>query len=258
MTDPLVAISGLTKRFGAREVLRGVSVDIRAGEVVCVIGASGSGKSTLLRCLNLLESADEGRILFHGRDIAPLARSHGGGRLEAERNRLRARIGMVFQSFNLWPHLDVLANVMEAPLRVRKLAREQAEALARALLDKVGLGEFAAARPSRLSGGQQQRVAIARALAMEPEVLLFDEPTSALDPELTGEVLAVMRLLARDGATMVCVTHEMAFARAVASRVVFIDDGRVIEDGPPAQVIDAPREPRTRQFLARFHGAGHS
>jgi len=252
MSGPLLAIRDLTKSFGALSVLRGVSLDVAAGDVVCVIGASGSGKSTLLRCLNLLESSDDGQILFHGADIAELGRRHGGRAAEAERNRLRACIGMVFQSFNLWPHMDVLANVMEAPLRVRRLSREQAEREARALLDKVGLGDFAAARPARLSGGQQQRVAIARALAMTPEVMLFDEPTSALDPELTGEVLAVMRLLAAEGKTMVCVTHEIAFARAVASRVVFIDEGRVVEDGPPAQVIDAPREARTQKFLARF------
>jgi len=248
----IISVRDLTKSFGALEVLRGISLDISLGEVVCVLGASGSGKSTLLRCLNLLESADGGQILFHGADIAPLARAHGGRAMEAERNRLRARIGMVFQSFNLWPHMSVLANVMEAPLRVRKLPRDRAEGEARALLAKVGLADFAEARPSRLSGGQQQRVAIARALAMTPEVMLFDEPTSALDPELTGEVLTVMRLLAAEGATMVCVTHEIAFARAVASRVVFIDEGRVAEEGTPAEVIDTPREARTRRFLARF------
>jgi len=248
----LISIRDLTKSFGALAVLRGVSLDISPGEVVCVLGASGSGKSTLLRCLNLLESADSGQILFHGTDIAPLARAHGGRAMEAERNRLRARIGMVFQSFNLWPHMSVLANVIEAPLRVRKLPRAQAEAEGGALLAKVGLADFADSRPSRLSGGQQQRVAIARALAMAPEVMLFDEPTSALDPELTGEVLAVMRLLAAEGTTMVCVTHEIGFARAVASRVVFIDEGRVAEDGTPAAVIDNPRGARLRQFLARF------
>ena len=248
----LISIRDLTKSFGALAVLRGVSLDISPGEVVCVLGASGSGKSTLLRCLNLLESADSGQILFHGTDIAPLARAHGGRAMEAERNRLRARIGMVFQSFKLWPHMSVLANVIEAPLRVRKLPRAQAEAEGGALLAKVGLADFADSRPSRLSGGQQQRVAIARALAMAPEVMLFDEPTSALDPELTGEVLAVMRLLAAEGTTMVCVTHEIGFARAVASRVVFIDEGRVAEDGTPAAVIDNPRGARLRQFLARF------
>ena len=248
----LISIRDLTKSFGALAVLRGVSLDISPGEVVCVLGASGSGKSTLLRCLNLLESADSGQILFHGTDIAPLARAHGGRAMEAERNRLRARIGMVFQSYNLWPHMSVLANVIEAPLRVRKLPRAQAEAEGGALLAKVGLADFADSRPSRLSGGQQQRVAIARALAMAPEVMLFDEPTSALDPELTGEVLAVMRLLAAEGTTMVCVTHEIGFARAVASRVVFIDEGRVAEDGTPAAVIDNPRGARLRQFLARF------
>ena len=248
----LISIRDLTKSFGALAVLRGVSLDISPGEVVCVLGASGSGKSTLLRCLNLLESADSGQILFHGTDIAPLARAHGGRAMEAERNRLRARIGMVFQSFNLWPHMSVLANVIEAPLRVRKLPRAQTAAEGGALLAKVGLADFADSRPSRLSGGQQQRVAIARALAMAPEVMLFDEPTSALDPELTGEVLAVMRLLAAEGTTMVCVTHEIGFARAVASRVVFIDEGRVAEDGTPAAVIDNPRGARLRQFLARF------
>jgi ABC-type polar amino acid transport system ATPase subunit len=250
--SPVIAVRDLTKRFGGLNVLRGVSLDINPGEVVCVLGASGSGKSTLLRCLNLLESADAGEILFHGDDIAPLARAHGGRAQEAERNRLRARIGMVFQSFNLWPHMSVLANVTEAPMRVRKLPRAQADTEGRALLAKVGLADFAEARPSRLSGGQQQRVAIARALAMAPEVMLFDEPTSALDPELTGEVLAVMRLLAAEGTTMVCVTHEIAFARAVANRVVFIDEGRVVEEGTPAEVIDNPREARTRRFLGRF------
>jgi polar amino acid transport system ATP-binding protein len=248
----LLELADIHKSFGAEEVLCGVDLSVAKGEVVCIIGASGSGKSTLLRCINLLESADQGRIHFDGHDIAPLGRAHGGRAMEAGRNHVRARIGMVFQSFNLWPHLTVLGNVIEAPQRVLGLSRAEAEREGRALLDKVGLSAYADARPSRLSGGQQQRVAISRSLAMKPDLMLFDEPTSALDPELVGEVLSVMRLLARDGMTMICVTHEIAFAREIATRVVFIDGGCVVEQGPAAAVLDTPSEPRTQRFLARF------
>jgi polar amino acid transport system ATP-binding protein len=252
MTETLIELKGVTKSFGALEVLRGIDLTVRAGEVVCLIGASGSGKSTILRCINLLESTDAGAIVFEGEDIAPLGRTRGGSALEAKRNDIRSRIGMVFQSFNLWPHLTVLGNLIEAPMQVRKTPRAEAEAAARALLAKVGLAEFADFRPTRLSGGQQQRVAIARALMMKPDVMLFDEPTSALDPELVGEVLSVMALLAAEGMTMLCVTHEIGFARAAANRVIFIDEGRVIEEGEAARVLDAPVEPRTQRFLARF------
>jgi len=250
--EPILAVRGLRKAFGSHVVLDGVDLTVARGAVVCLIGASGSGKSTLLRCLNLLEANDGGTILFEGRDIAPLGGLTGGGpALERARDAVRAEIGMVFQSFNLWPHLSALDNVALAPQLVRREPKAAARQAALALLAKVGLAEKAEARPSRLSGGQQQRVAIARALAMQPKVMLFDEPTSALDPELVGEVLDVMRVLAGEGMTMVVVTHEMAFAREVADHVVFIDGGQVVESGPPDRLFTAPAQDRTRRFLAR-------
>jgi polar amino acid transport system ATP-binding protein len=249
-SDPILSVRGLTKRFGETEVLAGIDLDVASGEVICIIGPSGSGKSTLLRCLNLLETPDGGEIRFLGKSVGELASQNG--RVSAlARNALRAEIGMVFQQFNLWPHRTVLENVILAPMLVRGSSRREAEAQARTLLDKVGLSDKADALPSRLSGGQQQRVAIARALAMRPRVMLFDEATSALDPELVGEVLNVMRMLAGDGMTMVCVTHEIDFASAAADRVVFIDSGCVVEQGPPSQIFEQPRQERTRRFLSR-------
>ncbi len=247
----LVAIRGVEKRFGAFRALRGVSLDVAAGEVLCVIGASGSGKTTLLRCVNQLVAIDAGAIWLGGE---LLGRRVDAGRLyplsEAEIARQRRRTGMVFQRFNLFPHLTALQNVTEGPVQV--LHRKPAEAAreAMALLERVGLASKAHAYPAQLSGGQQQRVAIARALAMRPELMLFDEPTSALDPELVGEVLAVMQELARSGMTMIVVTHELAFAREAAHRVAFMDAGAVIEAGPAAQVLGAPSEARTRAFLS--------
>ncbi|MCQ4160413.1 amino acid ABC transporter ATP-binding protein [Roseomonas sp. GC11] len=247
----MIEVAALRKTFGANTVLRDVNLQVRKGEVVALIGPSGSGKSTLLRCLNLLVVPDGGRVRVGEQSFA------FGGAFSlpgtAAMARFRAATGMVFQQFNLFPHMTVLANVMEGPLTVRRLPRARAEELARGLLAKVGLAEKAEQYPARLSGGQKQRVAIARALAMEPAVMLFDEATSALDPELVGEVLAVMQSLAAEGMTMVTVTHEIAFAREVAHRVVFLRDGVIVEDGPARQVIDTPREEATRAFLAHFH-----
>ena len=237
---PAILVEGLQKSFGENHVLRGIDFRVAVGEVVCVIGPSGSGKSTLLRCVNRLEEADGGTILIEGADIRDP---------DADVDLLRSRIGMVFQSFNLFPHLSVLRNPTIAQRRVRRRSRAEAERIARANLDRVGLAEKADAYPAHLSGGQQQRVAIARALSMDPDMLLFDEPTSALDPELVGEVLAVMRDLADDGMTMMVVTHEMGFAREVADRVVFMDGGVVVEEGPPERVLGAPSHERTRRFL---------
>ncbi len=235
-----VSIRNLRKSFGTFEALKGIDLEIEKGEVVCVIGPSGSGKSTLIRCINLLEPfAKESEIRVD--DIPVVA-----GRALA---KVRAEVGMVFQSFNLFPHLTVRENIMLAPRRVRKAGREEAARAADRLLARVGIGEQADKYPAHLSGGQQQRVAIARALAMEPQVMLFDEPTSALDPEMVGEVLDVMRDLAGTGVTMVVVTHEMGFARQVADRVIFMDGGQIVEAGPPEQVLGAPREARTRDFL---------
>ena len=239
------------KRFGALAALSAIDLDVSAGEVVCLIGPSGSGKSTLLRCINQLERIDEGRIWVggelvgfrqQGRTLHPLP--------DAAIARQRRRCGMVFQRFNLFAHRTALQNVMEGPVHVRRLGRAAAREEAMALLDRVGLAAKAGAYPAALSGGQQQRVAIARALAMRPEVLLFDEPTSALDPELVGEVLAVMRGLVEDGLTMIVVTHELAFAREVADRAVFMDHGRIVEAGPAAALLSAPSHPRTRDFIA--------
>jgi polar amino acid transport system ATP-binding protein len=251
---PMVQIRGLEKRYGDLEVLKGVDLDIMPGQVVCIIGPSGSGKTTLLRCINFLEIYQAGRIYVDGDLVGYRERD---GKLspapEREIARIRTETSMVFQQFNLFPHMTALKNVTFGPIKVRKKPKAEAEAQARELLARVGLAEKADSYPSQLSGGQQQRVAIARALAMEPKVMLFDEVTSALDPELVGEVLGVMRDLARDhGVTMVVVTHEMMFAREVADRVVFMDGGVVVEDGPPAQVIDHPQTERLQTFLARF------
>jgi polar amino acid transport system ATP-binding protein len=235
-----IRVQGLNKSFGDNHVLRGIDFHVAEGEVVCVIGPSGSGKSTLLRCVNRLEEPSSGSILIEGADILDP---------DADVDLLRSRIGMVFQSFNLFPHLTVLENLTIAQRRVRRRSREESVAIARHNLERVGLTEKASAYPAHLSGGQQQRVAIARALSMDPDMMLFDEPTSSLDPELVGEVLAVMRDLAADGMTMMVVTHEMGFAREVADRVVFMDGGVVVEEGPPAAVLDAPSNERTRRFL---------
>jgi len=244
-------VRDLRKSFGAHEVLKGISLLARRGDVVSLIGASGSGKSTFLRCINLLEIPDSGEIVVAGEPIA-MRRVGGRSRPADPRqvDRIRARLGMVFQSFNLWTHKTVLENVIEAPIHVKKQPRAEAVARAEALLDKVGLADRRDAYPAHLSGGQQQRAAIARALAMEPEVMLFDEPTSALDPELVGEVLKVMRDLADEGRTMVVVTHEMGFAREVSSEVIYLHQGRIEEQGPPSQVFAAPKSERCRQFLA--------
>ncbi|MET0812536.1 MAG: amino acid ABC transporter ATP-binding protein [Microbacterium sp.] len=239
----LLQADELWKSFDGREVLQGVTLDLAAHEVVAVIGASGSGQSTLLRCLSLLEPIDDGRILLGDDDISD-------PRVDA--NRVRSRFGVVFQSYNLFPHMSVLDNVTLASRVVHKESKKDAEARGLLLLERVGLADKAREHPDRLSGGQQQRAAIVRAIATEPEVLLLDEITSALDPELVGEVLELVRQLAEDGATILMATHEMAFARDVAHRVVFLDGGRIIEQGPPAEVFGAPREARTREFLARF------
>ncbi len=238
--EAAIDIRGLHKSFGDNHVLRGIDFHVAQGEVVCVIGPSGSGKSTLLRCVNRLEEASEGTILIDGEDIRDP---------DADVDLLRSRIGMVFQSFNLFPHLSVLRNLTIAQRRVRKRSEAEAVEIARRNLERVGLFEKIDAFPAHLSGGQQQRVAIARALSMEPDMMLFDEPTSALDPELVGEVLAVMRDLATEGMTMMIVTHEMGFAREVADRVVFMDAGVVVEEGLPSDVLVAPEHERTRRFL---------
>ncbi|QFZ24169.1 amino acid ABC transporter ATP-binding protein [Saccharothrix syringae] len=248
----LVSAVGVRKSFGGVEVLRGVDLEVAAGEVVCLLGPSGAGKSTFLRCVNHLETIDAGRIRVDG---TPVGFAERGGRLHELREREVARqrrdIGMVFQRFNLFPHRTALENVAEGPARVLRVPRGTAFDEARALLARVGLADKVDAYPHQLSGGQQQRVAIARALAMKPKLMLFDEPTSALDPELVGEVLDVMVDLARAGMTMVVVTHEIGFARQVADSVVFMVDGAVVEAGPPAQVLDNPRRQRTKQFLAK-------
>jgi polar amino acid transport system ATP-binding protein len=251
-TEPMVKAEGVHKSFGRLEVLKGVSLEVQPGEVVCMIGASGSGKSTFLRCINHLERIDAGRLWVDGRLVG--YRQSGDKIYElrdAEVCRERSQIGMVFQRFNLFGHMTALENVIEAPIRVRKMDKRDAIAQGRSLLQQVGLGDKIDNYPAQLSGGQQQRVAIARALAMKPKLMLFDEPTSALDPELVGEVLDVMKGLAHDfQTTMVVVTHEMGFAREAADRVLMMDDGRIIEEGTPEHFFTAPREERTRQFLS--------
>jgi polar amino acid transport system ATP-binding protein len=250
--EHLVRAVNVTKSFGSNEVLKGIDLTVDPGEVVCLLGPSGSGKTTFLRLINQMESLTGGRIWVGGELIGVEER---GGRLHTRADkdiaRQRSRIGMVFQRFNLFPHMTALENVMEAPVQVKRLPKAEVRQEAERLLDMVGLADRARYYPSQLSGGQQQRVAIARALAMEPELMLFDEPTSALDPELVGEVLGVMRRLAEEGTTMIVVTHEMSFARGVADRVVFMDAGVVVEEGPPDAVLLHPREERTRTFLQR-------
>lgn len=238
----ILSIDGLTKSFGRLEVLKGISLSVKEGEVIGLIGASGSGKSTLLRCVNRLEIPTSGSVAFRGTVC---------GNTPRDLNVLRREVGMVFQRFNLFPHLTALQNVTLAPRKVRGVSTEQATEEGRELLERVHLGQKADAYPGELSGGQQQRVAIARALALKPAVLLFDEPTSALDPELVGEVLEVIRDLAQEGRTMLVATHEMGFCREVAHRVCFLDNGRILEEGPPETIFEGPREERTRAFLAR-------
>ena len=252
-TRPMVRAEGVHKRFGRLEVLRGIDLEVQPREVMMLIGPSGSGKSTFLRCINHLEQINAGRIWVDGELVG--YRQVGTTLYELHERELaerRAEIGMVFQRFNLFPHMTAMQNVMEAPILVKRVPRNEAAERARRLLERVGLAEKADVYPAQLSGGQQQRVAIARALAMEPKLMLFDEPTSALDPELVGEVLAVMRQLAHDGMTMIVVTHEMQFAREVGDRVVFMDGGVVVEQGPPAEVLANPKHERTRSFLARI------
>jgi polar amino acid transport system ATP-binding protein len=251
---PMLEISGISKRFGAVEVLRDVSLSVAPGEVVVVIGPSGSGKTTLLRCINLLEDYERGTITVDGEPIG--YRREGKDRVRMSGRDIaaaRAKVGMVFQSFNLFPHMSVLQNIVAAPVRVKGVPRARAEARARELLAMVGLSDKAGEYPVRLSGGQQQRVAIARALAMDPKIMLFDEVTSALDPELVGEVLAAMQQLAQGGMTMVVVTHEMSFARDIADRIVFIDDGIIVEEGKPDEILFTPRTDRVRAFLKRYN-----
>lgn len=249
--EPLIRVRELRKSFDSNEVLKNIAIDVHQGEVVSIIGASGSGKSTFLRCLNVLEMPDGGRMQFEDFDFdfEPGARNQP---TPADLRRLRARIGMVFQSYNLWPHMTVLENIVEAPIRVKGEPKRQAIERAEALLERIGLVDKRDARPTRLSGGQQQRVAIVRALAMTPKLMLFDEVTSALDPELVGEVLALMAALAAEGMTMLLVTHEIAFARDVSSRVLFFDKGVIAEQGPSGEVLRDPKSERLRQFLKRI------
>ncbi len=243
--EKIISIHHLGKYFGTHEVLKDIDFDVQTGEVVCIIGASGSGKSTLLRCINLLERSTSGEILFHQKNIMDpsLSLSH-----------YRTRVGMVFQQFNLFNNMTVLQNCVTGQVKVLKRTKKEADKIAKMYLEKVGMLQYIEARPSQISGGQKQRVAIARALSMDPEVLLFDEPTSALDPEMVGEVLSVMRDLASSGLTMLVVTHEMAFAKDVADRVVFMDGGVIVEDAVPSVIFNAPKYPRTREFLRRIIG----
>lgn len=242
MTDNIIEIKNLQKSFGEHDVLKGIDLNVRRGEVVSIIGASGSGKSTVLRCLNLLETPSSGDILYMGESILDK---------KFDIAKYRAKVGMVFQQFNLFNNMSVLENCVLGQMKVLKRGREEAEKTASEYLNRVGMGAFIKARPAQLSGGQKQRVAIARALAMNPDVLLFDEPTSALDPEMVGEVLSVMKTLAKTGLTMLVVTHEMQFAKDVSTRVIFMDKGVVAEDASPDVIFDNPRNPRTREFLYR-------
>ncbi|WP_325824700.1 amino acid ABC transporter ATP-binding protein [Enterococcus gallinarum] len=240
--DTMIKVKNLHKTFGTNQVLKGINTEIKKGEVVVVIGPSGSGKSTFLRCLNLLEEPTSGNIYFKGTDITDK---------KNDIYQMREKLGMVFQNFNLFPNLTVMDNITLSPIKVKKMSREDARKIGEKLLTDVGLPDKAKAYPQSLSGGQMQRIAIARALAMQPEVMLFDEPTSALDPEMVGEVLSVMQRLAQEGMTMVIVTHEMGFAKEVGDRVLFMDQGVIMEEGTPAQIFDAPQNPRTIDFLAK-------
>jgi arginine/lysine/histidine transport system ATP-binding protein len=238
----VIKVEDLNKKFGKLHVLKGIDVEIQKGEVVVVIGPSGSGKSTFLRCLNLLEEATEGKVFFEGTSIMDKT---------ADINKLREKIGMVFQQFNLFPNMTILNNITLAPIKVKKMSKADAEEIAYKLLKRIGLEDKAKSYPSQLSGGQKQRIAIARALAMSPDVMLFDEPTSALDPEMVGEVLQVMKELANEGMTMVVVTHEMGFAKEVSDRVIFMDEGVIIEEGTPEEIFNNPKQPRTQDFLSK-------
>ncbi len=253
MTETIIRVEDLWKRFRTLEVLKGINLEVPKGEVLAIIGPSGSGKSTLLRCLTFLEIPEKGKIYIEGRLLGYRAMKNGVLIRDSEKNinRMRSEIGMVFQHFNLWPHRTVLGNIVEAPAIVKKMKREEAFRIARDLLVKVDLLEKIDEYPSKLSGGQQQRVAIARALAMYPKVMLFDEVTSALDPELVSDVLEVIRKLAKEGMTMVVVTHEIGFMRQVADRVIFMDDGRIIEEGSPGVLLSNPKNERTRRFLSK-------
>ncbi|MDX8144254.1 amino acid ABC transporter ATP-binding protein [Lentzea sp. BCCO 10_0061] len=248
MSEISVEITGLKKSFGSLDVLKGIDVTVNRGDVVCIVGPSGSGKSTLLRCVNLLEEPNDGKIVVNGVELTDQ---------DVDIDLARTKIGMVFQSFNLFSHLNVLANLTVAQRKVLKRGEKEAQEVALRNLERVGLSEKANSMPAQLSGGQQQRVAIARALSMDPEVMLFDEPTSALDPELVGDVLGVMRQLADEGMTMLVVTHEMQFAREVADKVIFMDGGYIVEEGPAAEVIGNPQETRTQEFLARVLDPTH-
>jgi octopine/nopaline transport system ATP-binding protein len=251
LSESAVSVRNLRKSFGQLEVLKGVSLEAREGDVISILGASGSGKSTLLRCINMLEVPDGGEVLIGGEAIGLRKTRHGMEPADrGQVDRLRSQVAMVFQSFNLWSHMTILENVIEAPIHVQKRPRAEVVAEAQALLDKVGIADKAGHYPTHLSGGQQQRAAIARALAMRPRVMLFDEPTSALDPELVGEVLRVMRALAEEGRTMLVVTHEMGFARDVSNRVVFLHQGVVEEEGAPGEIFAAPKSDRFRQFIS--------
>ncbi|MGI6785317.1 MAG: amino acid ABC transporter ATP-binding protein [Gleimia sp.] len=256
MTTPMIEIMGVHKFFGDLHVLKGVDMTVQQGEVCVMLGPSGSGKSTLLRCINGLETISAGRVYLEGELLGMREKKHGDKVVlhelhDKEVSAQRARIGMVFQRFNLFPHMTALENVMEAPVQVKQVPKAKAQAQAKKLLERVGLGDRTDHYPAQLSGGQQQRVAIARALAMEPDLMLFDEPTSALDPELVGEVLEVMRSLAQEGMTMVVVTHEIGFAREVGDHLVFMDDGKIVEEGNPKEVMDNPQNPRAKDFFGK-------
>ena len=246
MAEPVLRIEHLEKKFGTNEVLKDISFDVHQGDVVSIIGVSGTGKSTMLRCINLLEQPTSGKIYFHGEDILSP---------HFDLSRYRAKVGMVFQQFNLFNNLTVLENCVTPQMMVLKRNREEAEAKAKDYLDRVGMIQYCNARPAQISGGQKQRVAIARALAMDPEIILFDEPTSALDPELIGEVLEVMKKLAKSGLTMLVVTHEMSFARDISDRVIFMENGEIVEDDVPEVIFEDPKMPRTREFLNRMISA---